>query len=103
MPALVEFRSVSYQAGGRDILHGIDLQIEENETVVLLGRSGSGKTTLLRMVNRLLEPSAGEMRFAGSPIGKQNPIQLRRRIGYVIQDGGLFPHRTVAQNVALVP
>lgn len=103
MPALVEFRGVSFQADGREILHGIDLQIEENETVVLLGRSGSGKTTLLRMVNRLLEPSSGEMRFAGSPIAAQDPIQLRRRIGYVIQDSGLFPHRTVAQNVALVP
>jgi osmoprotectant transport system ATP-binding protein len=103
MPALVEFRGVSYQAGGREILRGIDLQVEENETVVLLGRSGSGKTTLLRMVNRLLEPSSGEMRFAGAPIATQNPIQLRRRIGYVIQDGGLFPHRTVAENVALVP
>jgi osmoprotectant transport system ATP-binding protein len=103
MPALVEFRGVSYQAGGREILRGIDLQVEENETVVLLGRSGSGKTTLLRMVNRLLEPTGGEMRFAGVPIAAQNPIQLRRRIGYVIQDGGLFPHRTVAENVALVP
>jgi osmoprotectant transport system ATP-binding protein len=103
MAALVEFRGVTYQIGGRGILRGIDLSIEENETVVLLGRSGSGKTTLLRMVNRLLEPYGGEVRFNGFTVADQNPIHLRRRIGYVIQDGGLFPHRTVAQNVGLVP
>lgn len=100
---MVEFRNLSYQIGGRDILRGIDLRVEDNETVVLLGRSGSGKTTLLRMVNRLLEPSAGEVHFAGAPVATQDPIRLRRRIGYVIQDGGLFPHKTVAQNVGLVP
>ena len=103
MAALVEFRSVNYQVGGREILRGIDLSVEENETVVLLGRSGSGKTTLLRMVNRLLEPSGGDVCFGGAPVARQDPIRLRRRIGYVIQDGGLFPHKTVAQNVGLVP
>lgn len=103
MAALVEFRAVTYQIAGREILRGIDLSAEENETVVLLGRSGSGKTTLLRMVNRLLTPSGGEVRFAGRRVADQDPIPLRRRIGYVIQEGGLFPHRTVAQNVGLVP
>jgi osmoprotectant transport system ATP-binding protein len=103
MAALVEFRKVTYQAGGREILRGIDLCIEEHETVVLLGRSGSGKTTLLRMVNRLLEPSSGEVLFGGQRIADQDRIQLRRRIGYVIQEGGLFPHVTVAENVGLVP
>jgi len=103
MAALVEFRNVTYQAGGREILRGIDLRVEENETVVLLGRSGSGKTTLLRMVNRLLVPSGGEVHFSGTSVASQDPIALRRRIGYVIQDGGLFPHRTVAENVGLVP
>ncbi len=103
MAALVDFRNVTYQIGGRDILRGIDLRIEENETVVLLGRSGSGKTTLLRMVNRLVTPSSGEIHFSGSSVASQDPIRLRRRIGYVIQDGGLFPHKTVAQNVGLVP
>ncbi len=100
---VVEFRSVTYQAGGRDILRGIDLSVGENETVMLLGRSGSGKTTMLKMVNRLYEPSGGEVHFKGKPVAGQDTIQLRRRIGYVIQDGGLFPHRTVAQNVGLVP
>src|SRR5258708_7654508 len=103
MSLLVEFRTVTCQIGGRDILRGIDLSIEENETVVLLGRSGSGKTTLLKMVNRLLEPSSGEVLFAGTSVAEQDPIRLRRRIGYVIQEGGLFPHQTVAQNVGLVP
>ena len=103
MAALVEFRNVTYQAGGREILRGIDLSIEEHETVVLLGRSGSGKTTLLKMVNRLLEPSSGEVLFSGQRISEQDRIQLRRRIGYVIQDGGLFPHVTVARNIGLVP
>jgi osmoprotectant transport system ATP-binding protein len=100
---MVEFRNVTYQAGGREILRGIDLCIEEHETVVLLGRSGSGKTTLLRMVNRLLEPSSGEVLFGGKRIADQDRIQLRRRIGYVIQEGGLFPHETVAENIGLVP
>jgi osmoprotectant transport system ATP-binding protein len=103
MAALVDFRNVTYRVGGREILRGIDLAIEERETVVLLGRSGSGKTTLLRMVNRLLEPSAGEVLFGGQRIADQDRIQLRRRIGYVIQEGGLFPHATVAQNIGLVP
>lgn len=103
MAALVEFRNVTYQAGGREILRGIDFCIEEHETVVLLGRSGSGKTTLLRMVNRLLEPSSGEVLFGGKRIADQDRIQLRRRIGYVIQEGGLFPHETVAENIGLVP
>lgn len=103
MAALVEFRNVRYQAGGREILRGVDLTVEENETVVLLGRSGSGKTTLLKMVNGLITPSSGEVRFGGTPVNAQDPIQMRRRIGYVIQDGGLFPHWTVAENTGLVP
>jgi osmoprotectant transport system ATP-binding protein len=103
MAALVEFRNVRYQAGGREILRGVDLTVEENETVVLLGRSGSGKTTLLKMVNGLITPSSGEVRFGGTAVNAQDPIQMRRRIGYVIQDGGLFPHWTVAENTGLVP
>jgi osmoprotectant transport system ATP-binding protein len=103
MAALVEFRNLTYQIGNREILRGIDFSVEENETVVLLGRSGSGKTTLLKMVNRLLEPSGGEVRFAGKRVADQDAIRLRRRIGYVIQESGLFPHENVAQNVGLVP
>ncbi len=101
--AFVEFDRVSYRIDGRDILRDIDLQLDHNETLVLLGRSGSGKTTLLRMVNALLKPTSGDVRFDGKPVASWDEIALRRRIGYVIQDGGLFPHITVARNVGLVP
>lgn len=103
MAILVEFRNLSFEIGGRTILNNISLQIEEGETVVLLGRSGSGKTTLLKMVNRIVEPAQGEVRFEGQPVTQWDPIKLRRRIGYVIQDAGLFPHVTVEANVGLVP
>jgi osmoprotectant transport system ATP-binding protein len=103
MTAFVEFERVAYRVDGREVLRGIDLSLENNETLVLLGRSGSGKTTLLRMVNGLLSPSAGDVRFEGRRVADWDPIRLRRRIGYVIQDGGLFPHITVARNVGLVP
>ena len=85
------------------MLAGIDLTLERGETLVLLGASGVGKTTLLRMTNRLVEPSSGEIRFDGKPLRDWDPIALRRRMGYVIQDGGLFPHLSVARNVGLVP
>jgi osmoprotectant transport system ATP-binding protein len=103
MAALVELRDVSYRVGDLAVLRNIDLEVEEGETLVLLGRSGSGKTTLLKMVNRLLTPSTGEVRFQGKAVQDWDPIQLRRRIGYVIQDGGVFPHWTVERNVGLVP
>lgn len=103
MAILVEFIDLSYEVAGRTILSGVNLQIEEGETVALLGRSGSGKTTLLKTVNRIVEPSGGEIRFQDKAVSAWNPIQLRRKIGYVIQDAGLFPHATVADNVGLVP
>jgi osmoprotectant transport system ATP-binding protein len=103
MSAIIEFRKVSYRIGDHSILRNIDLTIEEGETLVLLGRSGSGKTTLLKMVNALITPSEGSVVFQGKPTTEWDPIQLRRRIGYVIQDVGLFPHRTVEANVGLVP
>ncbi len=103
MTAFVEFDRVAYRVDGRDILRGIDLSLGKNETLVLLGRSGSGKTTLLRMVNALLVPTSGEVRFEGRSVAEWDAIRLRRRIGYVIQDGGLFPHLSVARNVGLVP
>src|SRR3970282_1186511 len=103
MDPLLEFRDVSYRIGDRWILRGIELAIEPGETVVLLGRSGAGKTTLLRMANGLVRPTGGEVRFEGKPLAEWDPIRLRRRIGYVIQEVGLFPHLTVEANVGLVP
>jgi len=85
------------------VLRGVDLDVLEGETIVLLGRSGSGKTTLLKTLNRLVIPSGGSIRFEDRSLTDWDPIRLRRRMGYVIQDSGLFPHWTVAANVSLVP
>src|SRR5580704_7489287 len=101
--ATVEFRQVSYRIGGNLVLDNLSFSIEPGETVVLLGRSGSGKTTALNMVNGLLFPTSGEVRVDGRPTTEWDLIALRRGIGYVIQEVGLFPHFTVAQNVGLVP
>jgi osmoprotectant transport system ATP-binding protein len=101
-PAL-ELDQVVYRRGTATILDGVSLALERGETVALLGRSGSGKSTLLQLINALLWPSAGEVRVEGRPTREWDPIQLRRRIGFVLQEGGLFPHFTVARNVALVP
>lgn len=103
MANILEIRNLSYAIEGRPILRGVSLEVAEGETVALLGRSGSGKTTLLKMVNRLLHPSAGEILFEGKDAAGWDPIRLRRRMGYVIQDAGLFPHWTVEANVGLVP
>ena len=100
---LVSFRNVSYRAGGKDILRDFNLDVAAGETIVLLGRSGSGKTTALKMVNALLRPSGGEVVVEGTPTSSWDLIRLRRRIGYVIQEAGLFPHFTVEGNVGLVP
>lgn len=100
----IECRGVSYHlAGGRPLLSGLNLQIRRGETLVLLGRSGSGKTTTLKLINRLLEPTVGEVLVEGRSTTDWDPIRLRRRIGYVIQEVGLFPHLTVEKNVGLVP
>jgi osmoprotectant transport system ATP-binding protein len=100
----IEFRSVEYcLPGGRALLHGINLRVEQGETLALLGRSGSGKTTLLRLINRLLEPTAGAVLVEGRATTHWDPIHLRRGIGYVIQEAGLFPHFTIERNVGLVP
>jgi osmoprotectant transport system ATP-binding protein len=103
MPPLVEIRDLSYSVGNQAVLQNINLCVDEGETLVLLGRSGSGKTTLLKAVNRLITPTRGDVLFQGKPVLEWDAIQLRRRIGYVIQDGGLFPHVTVERNVGLVP
>jgi osmoprotectant transport system ATP-binding protein len=101
--AIVEFREASYRIGAREILRGLTLAIEPGETLVLLGRSGSGKTTALKMVNGLLLPSGGEVLVDGQSTSAWDPVRLKRRIGYVIQEIGLFPHYTIAENVGLVP
>src|SRR5260370_7088777 len=82
---------------------GLNLRIERGETLVLLGRSGSGKPPTLKLINRLLEPSEGAVLVEDRPTTEWDPIHLRRGIGYVIQEAGLFPHLTVARNVGLVP
>jgi len=101
---VIEFRDVAYALpNGQPLLSGLNLQVERGETLVLLGRSGSGKTTTLKLVNRLLTPSGGEVRVNGAPTAQSDVIRLRRSIGYVIQDVGLFPHFTVEKNIGLVP
>ena len=99
----IEIDHASFRVNGRALVENVCLSVEQGETLVLLGRSGSGKTTTLKMINRLLEPSSGEVRVNGRSTKDWDPIRLRRGIGYVIQDGGLFPHFTVERNVALVP
>src|ERR1700734_3198160 len=99
----LEFRQVSYRIGGNLILDKLDLRIAEGRTLVLLGRSGSGKTTALKMLNGLLFPSDGDVLVDQRATTDWDLIQLRRSIGYVIQDVGLFPHFTIGENVALVP
>jgi len=103
MPTVgVEFAKVSYTlAGGRVLLRDISLQLEAGTTTALLGRSGSGKTTLLRMVNGLVTPSSGEVRVGGKATVEYDLVALRRSIGYVIQETGLFPHMTVERNAGM--
>ncbi len=101
---VIEFRKVAYRfSGGMELLAGLDLQVRRGETLVLLGRSGSGKTTTLKLINDLVTPSEGEVLVEGRATTQWNPIRLRRGIGYVIQDAGLFLHFTVERNIGLVP
>lgn len=88
---------------GTYALQNIEWGVKEGETMALIGESGSGKTTLLRLLNRLVEPTTGDVLIQGKPASSQDPIQLRRRLGYVPQDGGLFPHWTIERNICLVP
>jgi len=99
----IQFDHVSFGVNGYSILHELSLSVRRGETLVLLGRSGSGKTSALKLVNRLHLPTAGLVRINGKTTAEWDPIRLRRSIGYVIQDGGLFPHFTVERNIGLVP
>jgi len=100
----IEFRDVSFQRPGRPpILDSFSLTVESGNVLGLVGRSGAGKTTLLKLVNRLLLPAAGSVLVEGRDTREWEPIALRRRVGYVLQDVGLFPHMTIADNVAVVP
>ena len=101
--SFLSFRDVIYRRGDLTVLNGVSFDLEPGETIVLLGRSGSGKTTALRLINRLLDGYTGNILFDGKDVQSLDPIPLRRRIGYVIQEIGLLPHWTVGQNVALVP
>ncbi|MGB0910585.1 MAG: ATP-binding cassette domain-containing protein [Nitrospirales bacterium] len=100
----LEARHVTKQfSNGTYALQDINWDVRIGETMVLIGESGSGKTTLLRLLNRLDEPTSGEIRIQNKPAHDENPIELRRHLGYVQQDGGLLPHWTIARNIALVP
>ena len=102
MPS-VEFRDVSFGRAGGRVLEHFDLAIETGEVFALVGRSGAGKTTILKLVNRLLLPDAGAVIVDGRDTREWEAIRLRRRVGYVLQDVGLFPHMTVAANIGIVP
>lgn len=99
----IEFINVTYRIGNRALISDLNLSIHRGETLMLLGRSGSGKTTTLKLINRLLQPGEGKILVDGRSNAEWDVIQLRRHIGYAIQEAGLFPHYTVKQNVALVP
>jgi osmoprotectant transport system ATP-binding protein len=102
--AAIEFVNVHYRTNGnRELISGLDLTVARGETLMLLGRSGSGKTTTLKLINRLLDATQGEVRVDGRSTVAWDAIRLRRHIGYAIQEAGLFPHYTVAENVALIP
>ena len=103
MSALVQLVDVSKRYAGAPALQSTNLSIERGKTTVLIGPSGCGKSTLLRLIIRLIEPDSGTISFDGTPVTRDNIDMLRRRIGYVIQEGGLFPHLTARANILLLP
>ncbi len=100
---MIHFHDVSKMYGSFRAVHNVNLHIREGELVTLIGPSGSGKTTTMKMINRLIEPSGGTILINGKPVSEHNVVELRRNIGYVIQNIGLLPHMTLAENIAIVP
>ena len=105
MSIAVEFQDVvkRFPNAVENAVDHVSFQIQEKEMITILGTSGCGKTTLMKMINRLYDPTSGEIHVFGENIQKTDPVQLRRKIGYVIQQVGLFPHMTVEKNIAVVP
>src|ERR1700754_905387 len=100
---MIAVKNITKTFGSHKAVDNISFTVKEGENIVFLGTSGCGKTTLLKMINRLLEPDSGEITIAGRPIRESRPEDLRRKIGYVFQNNGLFPHYTIAENIAVVP
>ncbi len=96
---MIEIKNVTKKIGSKTILKDISLSIDTGMLVVLIGSSGCGKTTTLKLINKLIKPTSGEIYIDDKPISKQNEIELRRNIGYVIQNTGLFPHLTIKENI----
>ncbi|MDR1020437.1 MAG: ATP-binding cassette domain-containing protein, partial [Synergistaceae bacterium] len=99
----IEFADVSKAYGQEEAVRGVSMSVPDGAFVVLMGASGSGKTTMLKMVNRLISPSSGRVFFYGEDTAALDAIELRKKIGYVLQSAALFPHMTVAGNIAAVP
>ena len=100
---MIEMKNISKKVGNKVILDDISLKIDEGSFVVFIGPSGCGKTTTLKLMNKLISPTSGEIYIDDKPISKEDPIKLRRNIGYVIQNIGLFPHLTIKENIELIP
>ena len=99
----VEFREVTLSRNQRPLVSNLNFKIRKGEALILLGRSGSGKTTTMKLINKLFRPTEGQVIFDGTPTTQWDEIKLRRKIGYVIQETGLFPHFTIERNVGLIP
>jgi len=103
MEAMIKLENVTKRFGGATAVDGLSLVVDKGEVCVLIGPSGCGKTTTLRMINRMVDPTSGNVWVGGKNVRELNPELLRRHIGYAIQSVGLFPHMTVSQNIAVVP